>query len=249
MSSEGTLAQKAYSRLREKLSQGSLPPGARLVNRTLAAELGLSMTPVREAINRLASEGLVEFVPGAGAYVRKLSPRDLAQIYELRELLEPYAAAQAAQRASPADVQELAALAAEGTELGRKLAASDTAKSSATLATLWHEMEARFHLAIFRAAGNDWLLRVVSSLRLLERVFVVHRSLRTQLLTPEVTHSTTHEHAQLCQAITQRDAAAAESLMRQHIQQGKRHVLELLEAQQTGRSSAARRVSSNSHGV
>ena len=81
---EQTLAEKSYDYIREKLSRGELPPGKRLVNRTLADEIGVSVIPVREAIHRLATEGLVEHVPGSGAFVRKtnipvclsLSPSD-----------------------------------------------------------------------------------------------------------------------------------------------------------------------------
>ena len=67
-----SLADETYHAIRKRVAAGDWPPGMRLVNRKLGVELGVSMVPVREALNRLASEGLVEHVPGAGAFVRRL---------------------------------------------------------------------------------------------------------------------------------------------------------------------------------
>ena len=89
------------------LTRGDLAPGTRLVNRSLAKELGISFTPLREAINQLASEGLVEYVPGGGAFVRRLDRHQLAQLYDLREALEPFAAAEAAKHITEHELEEL----------------------------------------------------------------------------------------------------------------------------------------------
>jgi DNA-binding GntR family transcriptional regulator len=97
---EQTLAEKSYDYIRKKLAGGDLPLGQRLVNRVLADEIGGSVIPVREAIHRLASEGLVEHVPGSGAFVRKTDPHDLDNLYVLRDALESCAAGVAAQTCS-----------------------------------------------------------------------------------------------------------------------------------------------------
>ena len=83
-----SLAEISYAYIRERLASGEFPPGKQLVNRTLAEEIGVSVIPVREAINRLSSEGLVDHVPGAGAYVRKANRQDLNNLYVLRDALD-----------------------------------------------------------------------------------------------------------------------------------------------------------------
>ena len=93
---EQTLAEKSYDYIRKRLAGGDLPPGKRLVNRVLADEIGVSVIPVREAIHRLASEGLVEHVPGSGSFVRKTDLHDLDNLYVLRDALESCAAGEAA---------------------------------------------------------------------------------------------------------------------------------------------------------
>lgn len=73
---ESFLAQRVYEQIREQIQTGKLSPGTRLVNRKMAIELGTSMVPVREALNRLTSEGLLEHLPGGGNFVRKLNRKD-----------------------------------------------------------------------------------------------------------------------------------------------------------------------------
>ena len=94
--STSTLSEKAYDHIRQQVFSGELGPGDRLVNRALAKQLGTSFIPVREAISRLASEGLVKQVAGAGAFVRSFDRQEISEIYDVRELFEPFAAAQAA---------------------------------------------------------------------------------------------------------------------------------------------------------
>ena len=77
-------AQQTYDQILEKLIAGAIRPGERLVNRTLASELGVSVIPVREALNRLASEGLVEHIPGAGTYARSLDGREIIKLYSFQ---------------------------------------------------------------------------------------------------------------------------------------------------------------------
>ena len=83
-----TLTEKSYRHIRDLLVDGELQPGDRLVTRVLAEKIGVSLAPVREAIFRLSSEGLVEHVPGAGAFVRTPQAQDLEELYVLREAVE-----------------------------------------------------------------------------------------------------------------------------------------------------------------
>ena len=97
----------AYDFLRNQLIQRELPSGTRVRYGPLGDQIGMSATPVREAIGRLASEGLVELIPQAGAVVKRLSRSDAVEVFEMREAIEPYAAAKAAQLISLVQLKSL----------------------------------------------------------------------------------------------------------------------------------------------
>src|SRR4051812_24238650 len=105
-----TNAVRARDELREAILASSLPPGARLRSEPLAEQLQTSRTPVREALILLAREGLVDIEPRRGAVVRAFDAADLADLYDVRALIEPYAARRAATRIAAAGVARLAEL-------------------------------------------------------------------------------------------------------------------------------------------
>ncbi|MCF7849436.1 MAG: GntR family transcriptional regulator, partial [Kiritimatiellales bacterium] len=107
MTPHKTHAKRAYDHLRTKLLSGEFSPGSRILYGPLGKELGISATPVREAIGQLANEGFVELVPQLGAVVRRVSRDELVELYEMREALEPYAAARAAERINAGRLDEL----------------------------------------------------------------------------------------------------------------------------------------------
>ncbi len=220
---ETTLAQRAYRELRGMLRRGELPPGTRLVNRALAEQIGVSLTPVREAINQLASEGLVDYVRGAGAYVRDPDLLELAQLYDLRENLEPYAAEQAARLIAPAELAELEHLCGQ-TEALLKDVPVDPAKLEEPVLDRWLELEQAFHGTLLRAARNPWLLKVAEELRFLSQVFQAHRR-RPCLLDRATAEETLRDHRAQLDAVQRGDADRARELARTAIQLGRRHVL------------------------
>ncbi len=221
-----TLAQQAYHQLRDRLRTGKLPPGTRLVNRTLAAELGISFTPVREAISRLSSEGLVEHVPGAGAFVKRISRRDLAQLYDLRATLEPYAAAEAARHISAVELEELQGACAAFEPLVNELRSELPVALRDTHREAWLLAEERFHRLLIAAARNPWLTKMVDELRLVSLVFSSQLAVE-DLLSLEVAERTWGDHEGLLEMLAKRDATAAEDWMRTHVIQGRAHVLAL----------------------
>jgi DNA-binding GntR family transcriptional regulator len=113
-----TSAERALDTLRELILDGGLPSGARLGEVELAERLGVSRTPVREALSRLAAEGLVQIVPNRGARVATWTVEELEGVFELRALLEPQLTALAVPQASRADADDLDALAHEMFEVG-----------------------------------------------------------------------------------------------------------------------------------
>lgn len=227
-----TLAEKAYAHIRRMLSRGELPPGTRLVNRTLAAEIGISFTPVREAINQLASEGMLEYVRGAGAYVRRIDRRELEQLFDLRANLEPFAAAQAAQHIESEQLEELFRLCEHFHDLARGLRDAPRRVADMPVWTEWLDVEEGFHGLLFRAAGNVWLTKVAAELRLMAMLFGPQRT-TTGILTFSSAAWSWREHTVLARLLAAGDAPAAEVWMRRHIETGRRNVLAWFDAQES----------------
>jgi DNA-binding GntR family transcriptional regulator len=218
-----TLGLKAYDELRRMLVSGRLEPGMQLVNRKLADEIGMSMTPVREAVTRLASEGLVEHVPGAGAFVRRITRQELAQLYDVRESLEPLAAAQAAAHATAAEIAELRAIAAGSFSLIRRIATRPERHADAEIMAAWIDADQRFHEVLFEAARNRWLSKIAADIKLLAHGFTPQRRM-PEFLTVPVAVQTYRGHRRLVRALATRDADLAAATALAHIRAGKEEV-------------------------
>jgi DNA-binding GntR family transcriptional regulator len=212
-----TLTDRAYAGLRRMMSRGELRPGSRLVNRPLAKSLKVSQTPIREAIGRLVAEGVAEVIPGAGAFVRQVGADELGQLYDLRELIEPFAAAAAARNASESEVAELSRICGEW----RKLVARRTGNG---WVDHWTDGEERFHGLVLAASRNRYLKSIAENLRLLTGAFLVHRQL-PRLMTARSMAVTLREHVQIVDAIRDREPDTAADLMRQHVRNGREQVL------------------------
>jgi DNA-binding GntR family transcriptional regulator len=214
------------------LRAGGLRPGTRLVNRKVAAELGTSTIPVREAIGRLVSEGLLESLPGAGAFVRAPDPDELGELYDVREALETLAAAEAARLASPALVAELRGVCASFREVAATIPQSakkgDTAPfarhASRAQFDMWLACEEQFHTRVVSAARNRWLAKVVADLRLIADVFAAHRA-APRLLTRTLADEVAAKHEAFVEILEHRDADAARAWMTTHIRAGRDEVL------------------------
>ncbi len=190
-------------RLRERIYARHLEPGAWIDETRLAAELGISRTPLREALKVLAVEGLVTMRLRRGAYVTEMSRDDVLQVYRLLELLEADAAADAAQRASDDDLERLRALHARLEKTVRQRAAFFAANEA-------------FHLALLDLAGNRWRRQIVVDLRKVMKLNRHHSLLREGRIDESLA-----EHRALMRAIEARDAAAAAQCMREHFAHGR----------------------------
>jgi DNA-binding GntR family transcriptional regulator len=193
---------------------GEFEPGTRLNEVELAHRLGISRGPVREAIQRLAAEGLVKVVPNLGSFVVSFTESELVQLYEFRTIVEAAAARLAAERATD---EQLASLRALLDRTGRKL------KKTATGA---YPEDVDFHRGIFELAGNAPLLRAGNDLEMQVRIARL-RSGRS----PERARVAIDEHVEIVTAIVSRDPDAASAAMSRHLENSLKNVLELLRAQ------------------
>lgn len=176
-----------------------------LVEVELAAKFEVSRTPVREALRRLSSEGLVTFQPNRGARVAGWSETELAEIFELRALLESYGARLAATRITNQEIERLNELAADM----EALVAADLGRTDFRKVALANN---EFHHAVLKAAGNERLVAVLSSLvhvPLVQRTFAYY--------SPEALQRSLAHHRECVEALEARDGLWAESVMRAHI--------------------------------
>jgi DNA-binding GntR family transcriptional regulator len=208
------LPEKIYNHLRTKLLAGEFPPGARLDYKRISVEMGVSTTPVREAMGKLASEGLVELVPRAGAIVRKLGAQEAVQLYGVREAIETYAATKAAEKISIARLQHLDDLLLRMRGLiTRTFTSADGLMTGENLAEFL-QADLSFHMTIIEAAGNPRLTKLAGDSHIHSRIFGVERFGHNQELLEEADRI----HHAIFNSLKQRDANQASSLVAQHIQ-------------------------------
>lgn len=217
-----TLSQKVYDQLHQRLRTGKLRPGTQLINRTLAAELGTSTIPVREAISRLVSEGLLDATPGGGAFVRTPDPNELGELYDVREALEVLAASEAARFSTEHLIAELRAIC----ERLQQVAVAVPAGKHATHSQMnhWLDAEEQFHTRLAAASRNRWLVKMVKDVRVIARVFAAQR-MSPQILTGTLADDAWRYHESLLEILARHDSDAAGAWMRAHIRRGRDQVL------------------------
>jgi DNA-binding GntR family transcriptional regulator len=191
----------AIELIRAAIVEGRLEPGQRLKEEELARELGISRTPVREALLFLQAEGLVESEPNRGATVRSYEPDEIEDMYELRALLEGHAAFRAATRIAEEDIRRLH----ESNARFARLRAADG------VVDLIRENLA-FHNTILEAAGSE---RLADMVRKVIELPLVYKSF--YWYSPEQKLISDHYHQQLAHALEARDAERAELIMKEHV--------------------------------
>ncbi|HVX18708.1 MAG TPA: GntR family transcriptional regulator [Acidimicrobiales bacterium] len=211
-------AAHAYAQVREAIVENRYPPGHRLVEQRLAAELGLSRTPVREALRMLEAEGLVVSVRNRGAMVRPISETEVVDLYGLRIRLESYAVEVATERATEGELGELVAAADRFSEA----VAKGDAETLAGIRRM-HEANRGFHDVILTAARHDRLATMLARTVDIPLVFQAFSNFGPA----EVARSDTFHHL-IAEAMCRRDAARAAGLMAEHIAQGRDSVLDAL---------------------
>lgn len=226
-----TLQEHAYNHIREKLLVGDLgPPGSRVSDVKLAELIGISRTPVREAINQLVSEGLLERRPRAGVFVKVPDRRELEELYELREVVESYAVEKSASRISQEDLQELHNLCAEMKEIIDDFETSKLDTIDDNFAMRWFASDSAYHLLLLRASGNRQAIRIANDLRIMTQI-LGHRRIDHTL---EDLKRIYEEHHKIVQLITEGKGKQARTRMARHVNNSKRETLQSLARRESG---------------
>ncbi len=179
-----------------------MPGGTHLGEAELAISLGVSRTPVREALQRLGADGLVDLLPHRGAQTISWTPAELANVFELRALLEPYGAARAASRG------------VSGPELASMIEVCDQMEAAAAAADFDRvaELNTRLHGQVLAAAGNPRLTDMVQTIMLVPVVIGTFARYEAQSLRRSMNH-----HRELIAALRAADPEWAQAVMRAHI--------------------------------
>ena len=196
-----SVADQVYEVLRARIAGGEIERGSRLHQEDLAKEFGVSRTPVREALRRLAAEGLVDLFANRGARVADATDEQLRSSYETRLVVEPGAARMAADRGLSAPMKAMRAAIAEEERAGRSPAKHFRANRS-------------FHLALVEAAGNPQLVQFM------EHVWIgrIGATLYEDRLDPTGLSADHDAHRSIADAIEAGDGAHAEDLTRGHLE-------------------------------
>jgi DNA-binding GntR family transcriptional regulator len=196
------LYEDVAERLRQRIFARELEPGEWIDELKIAAELGISRTPLREALKVLAVEGLVEMKPRRGAYVAETSREDVTHVYHLLALLESDAAAEVARNATDAQLAELQAL-------------HDRLERQAKQRDAFFATNEAFHLKLLEIAGNRWRRQIVTDLRKIMKINRHHSLFRQGRLEDSLA-----EHRLMMSALLARDGRRAARLMKEHFESG-----------------------------
>lgn len=211
------LREVVFETIRNAIISGSLKPGERLMEVQMAERLGVSRTPIREAIRKLELEGLIIMLPRKGAYIADLSVKDLTEVLEIRAALEGMATGLAVTRINESEIEELELIALK----------FHKALENGDLEELLFQ-DSQFHETIFKASRNERLIQLNNNLR--EQV---QRFREMYLKKINRSKKTSMEHFDIVEAISRRDISKAEKLARKHIETTENGILEMMENKNT----------------
>lgn len=206
------LTTLAYDSIKEYILEGRLDENSRLTEEFLSTQLGISKSPIREALNRLETEGLIRIEPRKGAYLRCLAVDEVADLYDLREALETHVVRTATLK--PAVLAEL-----------QQSLKRQRAFLKANDRTHYIEEDVHFHAELAQATGNAHLCAVLENIQ--NQIWLSRRN------TYDLSSSMAPDyHAAIVEALEANQREKAEAAMRDHIQNVKKKLLEFLESSQ-----------------
>lgn len=206
------LRDVVFNTLRRAILRGELKPGERLMEIQLANKLGVSRTPIREAIRRLELEGLVLMIPRKGAEVADITEKNMRDVLEVRRALEELAVQLACDRITQEEIQEMR----EAAETFRSVLGGDDVTKVA-------EADEAFHDVIFRATGNDKLIQLLNNLR--EQM---HRYRVEYLKRKEYHEKLLKEHQEIIDRVNNQDKTEATRVIDLHIDNQVEVIMEML---------------------
>ena len=199
------LRDVVFNTIKDGILTGRLKPGERLLENQLAEELGVSRTPIREALRMLEIENLVDLIPRKGAQVRKMSEKDIKDVLEIRKVLEELAAENMT-RHSIVDLKEAHL---------DFIRAFNRGDSEGVI-----EADTRFHDIIFDATKNDKLIQIISNISIqIYRYRITYLKLLTDISVPD------QQHLELINAFEKKDAVKARAVSGEHIEDQTREIL------------------------
>lgn len=207
----GSLREQVYAQLEDAILTGRYMPGDDLTECAIAESMGVSRTPVREAIRQLDQEGLVDFVPNKGAVVMGLSEEDIRDIGEIRTNIEGIAARRAAQAIKAEQLEALAALLVEEASLTSR---GDTERLT--------QIDSRFHEIIFEASGSRLLSRTLRSFH-----HAIRQARHLSLRGAQRAEKTLAEHEAILDAMRTGNPQQAEALMVRHVRNATKNIQHL----------------------
>jgi DNA-binding GntR family transcriptional regulator len=213
----GEAVDRAYQTIREGIMRGTYAQGSHITAQGLATVSGLSRTPVREAMRRLHAEGLIRIIPNRGAFVAHWDKTEIEHIYDLRVLLEGFAAESAARRVTPEQLVELRETADEMQALVDQ---PDPSREAIA------EVNDRFHKAVLKASGNARLQELLNAIVEISLVLSTFRHYQIEEL-----RRSANQHSELVSALEMSDPAWARSVMAAHILSARHTLLKTLASQ------------------
>ncbi len=217
-----SLGEDVFEYLKNAIVDQTIEPGARLVESRLADMLGISRTPLREALHKLEQEEWIEKTPSGGFQVVTLTRNDIEETFGIRSVLEAYAARLAAENYTEEDLFPLEKKMVEYQKCLEK-------KNSDRL----HTINTEFHDLLYALSRNPKLIKMINQLRA-----QIERFRQIILKQDEYAHESNEDHFRMLEAIKQRDGNAVEHLVREHILKGKNAVLARLVEDEKEQKSA-----------
>ena len=208
-----SLGQHVFENLRQAIIRGDVSPGNRLVESRVADALGISRTPVREAIHKLEREGLLRRLPRGGFCVLSLTREDVEEAFGIRSVLESYAARLATIKHRAEELKPLE----------KKISEYQFCMDNNQLQAL-PEINTAFHDLLYALSQSPKLIRMINDLK-----DQIYRFRRILLNVEEMARVSNEDHCRMLKAMKKRDADRVEKLVREHIMRGQRVVLEELE--------------------
>lgn len=202
---------KAYEWIRDAIESGELEMGTPLPENLLAREIGVSRTPIREALRSLEQDGYVKIIPQKGAFVSEISLEDLKEIYDIRKLLEPFAALSAVNRIPDGEIDEM--------ERGWKALKRAALAGEVSLSKV-SEMDLLLHMTITKYATNKRIGAIITTYHAQIQRF---QKLSAQSLAN--IHETIGQHVEILEKLRERDARGLSSLLYEHIAKSESNIM------------------------